>query len=118
VGQPARALSHLEAAHARAPEVAETADYQGAARLRVGDAAGGRRLIAEALARDARLAYGEPHLRLADHYLEHGEPAEAARALERFTAIHASSGEGRYKLARACLAVGQPDRARAALDDA
>jgi tetratricopeptide (TPR) repeat protein len=117
-GQPARALSHLEAAHARAPEVAETTYYLGAARLRLGDAAGGRPLIEAALNRDPRLGYGEPHLRLADYYLDHGQPAEALIHLGRFTELHASSVEGQYKLARACLATGQAERARAALDEA
>src|SRR5262252_6358449 len=41
-GRPARALPHLEAAHARAPEVAEITYYLGAARLRLGDETGGR----------------------------------------------------------------------------
>jgi tetratricopeptide (TPR) repeat protein len=117
-GQPERALSHLEAARARAPEVAETAYYLGAARLRLGDGAGGRPLIEEALGRDPRLGYGEPHLRLADYYLDHGQAAEALVHLERFTELHASSVEGRYKLGQAYLATGQTDRARAALDDA
>jgi tetratricopeptide (TPR) repeat protein len=117
-GQPARALSHLEAAHARAPEVPETTYYLGAARLRVGDARRGRPLIEEALARDPRLGYGEPHLRLADYYLGHGEPAEALPHLERFVEMHASSVEGQYKLARTYLATDRPDLARAALDEA
>jgi tetratricopeptide (TPR) repeat protein len=118
VGQPVRALSHLELAHARAPEVAETTYYLGAARLRVGDLAGGRPLIEEALAADPRIGYGEPHLRLADYYLDHGQPAEAATHLERFTAMHASSVEGQYKLAQAYLGMGRPDRVRVALDEA
>ena len=117
-GDPARAVSHLEAAHTRAPEVAETAYYLGAARLRLGDEARGRPLIEAALARDPRLGYGEPHLRLADYYLDHGQAAAALPHLERFTDMHASSVEGQYKLARACAATGQPDRARAALDEA
>jgi tetratricopeptide (TPR) repeat protein len=117
-GQPARALSHLEVAHARAPEVAENAYYLGAARLRLGDATRGRPLIEEALSRDPRLGYGEPHLRLADYYLEHGEPAEALPHLQRFAEVHASSVEGQYKLARAWLATGRAERAREALDDA
>jgi tetratricopeptide (TPR) repeat protein len=117
-GQPARALAHLEVAHGRAPEVAETTYYLGAAQLRLGDLARGRPLIEEALAADPRLGYGEPHLRLADYYLDHGQPAEAATHLERFTGMHASSVEGQYKLAQAYLGVGQVDRARAALDEA
>jgi tetratricopeptide (TPR) repeat protein len=117
-GQPARALSHLEAARARAPEVAETAYYLGAARLRLGDAAGGRSLIEEALVRDPRLGYGEPHLRLADYYLDHDQPVEALAHLERFRQLHASSVEGQYKRARAYLATGQTDLARVALDEA
>jgi tetratricopeptide (TPR) repeat protein len=117
-GQPARALPHLEIAYARAPEVAETAYYLGAARLRLGDATAGRPLIEKALAQDPRLGYGEPHLRLADYNLEHGQPAEALTHLDRFTEIHASSVEGHYKRARAHAAMGQADRARAALDEA
>ena len=117
-GQPGRAVAHLEVARARAPEVAENTYYLGAARLRLGDGAGGRPLIEEALARDPRLGYGEPHLRLGDYYLERGQAAEALAHLERFTELHASSVEGRYKLACAYLAAGRADRARAALDDA
>jgi tetratricopeptide (TPR) repeat protein len=117
-GRPARALPHLEAAAERAPEVAETAYYLGAACLGVDDLARGRRLIEQALARDPKLRYGEPHLALADYFLGHGRAAEALPHLERFTAIHASSVEGRYKLARAALAAGQPTQARAALDEA
>ena len=79
----------------------------GAARLRLGDEVHGRPLIEAALARDPRLGYGEPHLRLADYYLDHGQPAEALTHLERFTEMHASSVEGQYKLARAYQATGQ-----------
>jgi predicted Zn-dependent protease len=117
-GQPARALPHLEAAHGRAPEVAETTYYLGAALLRLGDGSRGRPLVEEALTRDPRLGYGLPHLRLADYYLAHGHPGEALPHLERFVEMHASSVEGQYKLARAFLATGQPGRARAALDEA
>jgi tetratricopeptide (TPR) repeat protein len=117
-GRPARALAHLEAAHARAPEVTETTYYLGAARLRLGDEAGGRALVEEALARDPRIGYGEPHLRLADYYLDRGRATEALPHLERFSEMHAANVEGQYKLARACLATGQADRARAALDEA
>src|SRR5215831_7250557 len=117
-GRPASARPHLEAAHARAPEVTETAYYLGAARLQLGDEAGGRPLIEEALARDPRIAYGEPHLRLADFYLDRDRAAEALPHLEHFIAMHASSVEGQYKLARACVATGQTKRARAALDEA
>ena len=117
-GRPARARPHLEAAAARAPDVAETLYYLGAARLRLGDLAGGRPLVEEALARDPKLRYGEPHLALADYYLARGRAAEALPDLERFTALHASSVEGRYKLACAALAAGRPAHARAALEEA
>ncbi len=117
-GDHSRALPHLEAAHARAPEVAETAYYLGVARLRLGDETRGRPLIEEALGRDPRLGYGEPHLRLGDYYLQHGQPGEALMHLQRFTEVRASSVEGQYKLARACQATGDIARARAALDEA
>ena len=117
-GQPGRAAPHLEVAYARAPEVTETAYHLGVAKLRLGDEAQGRSLIEQALARDPRIAYGEPHLRLADYYLDHGQPAVALTHLERFTEMHASSVEGRYKLARAYHATGESTRAHAALDEA
>jgi tetratricopeptide (TPR) repeat protein len=117
-GAPGRAAPHLEAAYARAPEVVETAYHLGVAKLRLGDEARGRSLIEGALARDPRIAYGEPHLRLADYYLDRRQPAEALGHLERFTEMHASSVEGRYKLARAYLATGEAAQARAALDEA
>jgi tetratricopeptide (TPR) repeat protein len=73
-GDPARALSHLEIAHTRAPEVAETTYYLGAARLRLGNEASGRPLVEEALARDPRLGFVEPHLRLGVFFLELDHP--------------------------------------------
>jgi tetratricopeptide (TPR) repeat protein len=117
-GRPGRARPHLEAAVARAPEVTEALYFLGAARLGLGDLAGGQPLVEEALSRDPKLRYGEPHLTLGDYFLTHGDPARALPHLERFTALHASSVEGRYKLARASLAAGQVERARAALDEA
>jgi predicted Zn-dependent protease len=117
-GRPSRALPHLETAYARAPEVTETVYYLGAARLRLDDETKGRPLIEEALARDPRIGYGEPHLRLADYYLDRGRAADALVHLERFVEMHASSVEGQYKLARAYAATGHRDRARSALDEA
>jgi len=117
-GRPSRALAHLEAAHARGPEVPQTTYYLGAARLGVGDTTAGRALIEEALASDPKLGYGAPHLILGSHYLDRGMPAETLPHLERFAALHDSSVEGGYKLARAALATGDVGRARAALDGA
>lgn len=117
-GRPKAALPHLEAAVARMPDTAETLYYLGAARLGIGDGPGGRPLVERALALDPKLRYGEPYLALADYYLRRGEAAEAIPPLTAFTAIHASSVEGRYKLARAYLATGQRDPARLAVDDA
>jgi len=111
------AVPHLEMAAARMPEVAETLYYLGAARLGAGDRDEGQPLIEEALARDPRLRYGEPHLTLGDYYLDR-DPARAVPYLEELTALNVSSVEGRYKLARAYLAIAEPERARRALDDA
>ena len=117
-GRPGRALAHLEAAHARAPEVPQTTYYLGAARLGIGDTVGGRALIEAALADDPKLGYGAPHLVLGSHYLDRGQPAEALLHLERFASVHTASVEGGYKLARAALATGDVARARTALADA
>ena len=117
-GRPRRALPHLEAAITRMPDTPETLYYLGAARLGIDDGPGGRPLVERALALDPKLRYGEPHLRLADYHLRRGEAADAVARLTAFTAVHASSVEGRYKLARAHLATGARDAARVAVDDA
>jgi hypothetical protein len=57
-------------------------------------------------------------LTLADYHLRRGEAAEAIPPLAAFTAIHASSVEGRYKLARAHVSTGERDAARLAAEDA
>ncbi|HLE44850.1 MAG TPA: tetratricopeptide repeat protein [Methylomirabilota bacterium] len=116
-GRPAAALPHLEAAAARMPDAPEALYYLGAARLGVGDG-GGRPLVERALTLDPKLRYGEPHLALGDYHLRRGAPADAIAPLRAFTAINASSVEGRYKLARACLAADQRDPAREAVEDA
>jgi hypothetical protein len=117
-GRPAAALPHLEAAVTRMPDAPETLYYLGAARLGVGDGAGGRPLVERALALDPKLRYGEPHLALADYHLRQGSPADAIPPLEAFIALHASSVEGRYKLARAYLATEDRERARLLAADA
>jgi tetratricopeptide (TPR) repeat protein len=117
-GRHARALPHLEAAAARMPEEAETLYYLGAARLGTGDFDRGRSLIEQALARDPKVRYGEPHLVLARAYLARRDAARAIPHLVQLTAIHSSSVEGRYRLAQAYLATDQPERARAAVEDA
>ncbi len=116
-GRPGAALTHLEAAVARMPDAPETLYYLGAARLGVGDAAG-RPLVERALALDPKLRYGQPQLTLGEYHLRSGAPADAIAPLRAFTATNASSVEGRYKLARACLAAGERDDAREAVEDA
>ncbi len=116
-GRPAAALPHLEAAVTRMPDTPETLYYLGAARLGVGDG-GGRPLVERALVLDPKLRYGEPHLALADYQLRRGSPADAISPLEAFIALHASSVEGRYKLARAYLATEDRERARLLAADA
>lgn len=116
--RPAEARSLLQAVHDRYPDMALVAFHLGAARLNLGDTAGGEAAIAHALALKADLGYGEPMVRMGDHFHAHGRSADAVGWYRKAAAVHRSSAEVRYKLGRALRATGDRPGARAAFREA
>ncbi len=111
----AEALSHLEKAHRRSPESAETAFFYGYTRLALGEEKEGLALIEEALEKKPRMRYGEPYLLTGDVYAKRGRWDAAIPWYEAFTRLSTESVEGFYKLGRCYAEVGRADEARAAL---
>lgn len=111
---PAEAKVLLEEVHGRYPDMALVAFHLGAARLKLGDGAGGRAAIEHALGLKKDVGFGEPMIRLGDHELAAGRPAEAVACYERALQVHTSSAEALYKLGRAKAALGDREGARRA----
>jgi tetratricopeptide (TPR) repeat protein len=111
--QPAEAKAILDEAVRRCPDLAQPAWYLGLARLELGDTEGGRTAIERALTLKPDLAFGEPLVRLGDHYARKGNPRAALTAYERATDIHCSYAEAWYKAGRAARAAGQLHKAKA-----
>ncbi len=114
-GKFAEALPHLEKAHRRSPESAETAFFYGYTRLALGEEKEGLALIEEALEKKPRMRYGEPYLLTGDVYAKRGRWDAAIPWYEAFTRLSTESVEGFYKLGRCYAEVGRADEARAAL---
>ncbi|MDP2316611.1 MAG: tetratricopeptide repeat protein [Pseudomonadota bacterium] len=110
--RPAEAKTLLEEVTRRHPDVALAHLYLGLAHLRLGETEPGRASIERALALRKDLRFGEPLVRLGDHYLANGQPGPALAAFERATAIHSSYAEGWFKAGRAAAAAGDKVAAR------
>ncbi|MFQ5897058.1 MAG: hypothetical protein ACE5JN_02255 [Candidatus Methylomirabilia bacterium] len=98
----------------RHPDLVGARADLGLAFLRTGQVAEGKRDLAEALALDPKLRYGEPLLHWADATLHRGELAKGIRLLEEHRELYGSSVEGLYKLGRADLGSGDRRKAREA----
>ena len=117
-GRFAEAIPHLEKAHRRSPDSAETSFFYGYALLATGREQEGLALIEEALAEKPRMRYGEPCRLTGDVYLRAGRWDEALRWYETFTRLNTDSAEGFYKLGKCYAGTGREEEARAALRDA
>jgi tetratricopeptide (TPR) repeat protein len=115
---PAEARDLLQAVHDRYPEMALVAFHLGAARLNLGDTEGGAAAIEHALSKKAEIGYGEPMIRLGDHYRAKGRHAEAADCYRRAIKIVTSSAEAYVKLGWALQAAGDRAGAGAAMQSA
>jgi tetratricopeptide (TPR) repeat protein len=100
--------------HQRFPDLALVAFHLGAARLNLGETDGGQAAIEHALSLKREVGYGEPMIRVGDHLLGLGRPADAAAAYERALTVHSSSAEAMFKLGRARRKAGDREGARAA----
>lgn len=116
--QPAEAKALLEDVVRRHPDIALASYYMGLAQLRLGETEAGRASIERALSLRKDLRYGEPLVRLGDHYMTIGNAGAALAAYERATAIHASSAEAWFKAGRAAAAGGDKRAAKQHWDEA
>lgn len=106
-----QALPYLEQAYERLSESEETTYYLGLAYLKTGQEGRGEALLLKTLEMNPRFRYGEPALRLAEHYAEKKKITEALAKFDQFFSIHSSSSEGYYKFGRLQLQIGNIGRA-------
>lgn len=116
--RPAEAKALLEEVQRRSPELPLPAYHLGLALLQLGETDAGRAAIERALAQRADLRFGEPMVKLGDHLLTRGRPADAVAAYERAVRVHDSHAEAWYKLGMAAKAAGNATRAREAWQEA
>ena len=112
------ARAELEQALPRVDDLPEANYFLGLCLMNDGEAERGRALVERALAINPKFGYGEPHLRLGDFHANRAEWGAAADRYRQATDIYGSSVEGWCKLGRRCDALGRPDEARAALQEA
>ncbi len=105
-GKRREAFLFLERAYERLSDSEETTYYFGLASLGTGREESGEALILKALEKNPKFRYGEPALRLAEHYAGQGRLKEARLSFDRFFSIHSSSPEGYYKYGRFLTATG------------
>ena len=106
------ARPYLEQAINRMEDSDEANYFLGLAYLKTGREDEGLFRINKALSLNPRLLYGEPYLRLGEHYLENDKRAAALNMLNHFKEIHSSSSEGFYQLGRLYLKLGDHEKAR------
>jgi tetratricopeptide (TPR) repeat protein len=117
-GKHEEALPHMEKAHQRSPESAETSFFYGYGLLETGKEQEGLLLIEQALEAKPRLRYGEPYLLTANVYFNQGRFEDAIPWFERFTEMNTDSAEGYYKLGRSFAEVGRREDAVRSLEEA
>jgi tetratricopeptide (TPR) repeat protein len=98
--RPRRAIPLLRQALERDGSSAELRYLLGLAHLRAGQPDEALEPLSEALARDAKVRYGNAYLAIGDALAEVNRVDEATEAYERFVKINTSSLEGYCKLAR------------------
>ncbi|HUJ78974.1 MAG TPA: tetratricopeptide repeat protein [Nitrospiria bacterium] len=111
-GRAREAVAPLERAIERLDDLDETNYYLGLAYLNTGREQEGEARIEKALAINPRFRYGEPYLRLGEHYLHTGRYDDALAMLRTQGEIHTSSVEGLYLLGETHRHMGDPVQAR------
>ena len=115
-GRAPEAVAPLERAIERLDDLDETNYYLGLAYLKTGRERDGVARIEKALAINPRFRYGEPYLRLGEHYLNNGRYQDALAMLKQQGEIHTSSVEGLYLLGETYRRMGDAAQARDAYE--
>ncbi|WP_426452239.1 tetratricopeptide repeat protein [Paenibacillus sp. S-38] len=89
----------------------------GICELKLGRPEEGERLILEATARNSRVKYGEPFLRLGEAFAER-DKEKAVGYLQRFREVNSSSCEAYYRLGQLYRQLGREEEARGAFREA
>ncbi|MES2644358.1 MAG: tetratricopeptide repeat protein [Myxococcota bacterium] len=116
--RPAEAKVVLDDVVRRHPELALPHYHLGVAQLELGETEAGRASIERALTLRKDLRFGEPLVRLGDHYLGQGQHAAALAAYERATVVHSSSAEAWFKAGKAAAGTGDKKTAHAHWEEA
>jgi len=85
--------------------------YLGLSYLSTGRDEEGKALLLNTIRIDPRFQYGEPYLKLGEHFLKIRNYREGLGMLETFCSIHTSSSEGYYHLGLVQLALGDKESA-------
>lgn len=110
--RPAEAVELLEEVVRRAPELPLPRYGLGLAQLALGQTDAGRASIEGALAVKGDLLFGEPMVRLGDHYAGKGDWKPAIRAYEAAIEVHPTHAEAFYKAGRVAKRSGDAATAR------
>lgn len=110
------ALEWLEPLRGVMEDSAEYMDDLGTCLMETGRNEEGEAAIRQALERNPRVKYGEPHLRLAAYY-SRSDAEKALRELKAFQDIQSSSCESFLRLASVYKQMGRKDEERAAVEE-
>jgi tetratricopeptide (TPR) repeat protein len=111
-GEPQKGIPPLQAAFQKMKDLPDVHYYLGLAYLLTGRETEGEELLLNTIRMDPRFQYGEPYLKLGEHFLKIRNYKAGLGMLETFCSIHTSSSEGYYHLGLAQVALG--DKAGAA----
>lgn len=112
-----QALPYLEEVLKVIPESAEIRADIGLCCLKLGDLERGEQMMLDALERDPRVHYGEPHLRLGEAFSS-SDQEKSLHHLDQFRKIQSSSSEAYYRLGRLYAQMNRREESREAFREA
>lgn len=110
-GEPRKAIAHLQTALQKMKDLPDVNYYLGLAYLSTGREEEGKELLLKTIQINPRFQYGEPYLKLGEHFIKIRNYKEGLGMLETFCSIHTSSSEGYYHLGLAQAALGDKEGA-------
>lgn len=107
------AMPYLREARKKTGDTADMLYDIGLCELEAGNQAEGERMILEALDKNPKVRYGEPYLKLGEHFMS-TDKDKALRYLEKFSDIHSSSCATYYHLGTLYQQLGRKEEAKQA----